>query len=53
MLRKGDTIKCNSGDEAVELMTTLEQEDIQTNFEYEHDGQKGIWLKVLKVGRKK
>ncbi len=49
MLKVGDTIKCSTADEAIKYMTNLALEGIETDFEYGHDGQKGIWLRVLKV----
>ena len=49
MFKKGDTIKCSDADEAVELMTELQKEGITTDFLYEKDGQKGIWLKVERI----
>lgn len=45
----GDTIKCFDKDEAVDIMTTLAKEGIQTDFLFEKDGEKGIWLVVEKV----
>jgi hypothetical protein len=47
MLQVGDTIKCHDKEEMVQLMTDLEKEDIHTDFLYEKDGVKGIWLVVV------
>lgn len=49
MLKKGDTIKCSSSDEAVDLMHTLDLEGYNTDFLYEKDGEKGLWLEILEV----
>lgn len=49
MLNIGDTIKCASADEMIELSTALAKEDIKTDFMYEKDGVKGLWLEI--VGR--
>lgn len=48
-LRKGDTIKCSDAEEAAYLIHELAMEDIETDFLYEKDGEKGIWLVVTKV----
>ena len=47
-LKKGDFIKCHDKDDITELM----KYDIETDFVYEKDGQKGLWLEVIKVGQK-
>lgn len=49
-LKIGDTIKCSSKAELVEIMTTLEKENIHTDFIYEKDGHKGLWLIVEGIG---
>lgn len=49
-LEVGDTIKCSTKEELVEWMTTLAKDDIETDFLYEKDGEKGYWLVVEKVG---
>ena len=48
-MKIGDTIKCSDANEAVELMTELQNEGIETDFLYKKDGQKGIWLKVERI----
>lgn len=49
MLKKGDTIKCSSSDEAVDLMDTLIREGYDADFLYEKDGEKGLWIEILEV----
>lgn len=49
MLKIGDTIKCASKDDAVDTMQNLAKEGIDTDFLYEKDGIKGIWLIVCKI----
>lgn len=46
----GDTIKCYNKDELVKIMTALEKENIHTDFLYEKDGHKGLWLIVEGIG---
>lgn len=46
-MKVGDTIKCHSKEEMVDLMTELEMEDIHIDFLYEKDGEKGYWLVVV------
>ena len=52
MLQVGDTIKCHDKEEMVTLMTELAKENITTDFMYEKDGKKGLWLVVERIGRK-
>lgn len=47
-MKKGDTIKCNDKEELIELMEDLAHEGIETDFLYEKDGEKGLWLIVTK-----
>lgn len=49
MFKKGDTIKCSSSDEAVDLMDELLREGYNTDFLYEKDGEKGLWIAILGV----
>lgn len=49
MLKKGDTIKCSSPDEAIDLMYELDLEGYDTDFLYEKDGEKGLWIAILEV----
>lgn len=46
MLQVGDTIKCTSSDDAIDTMQSLAAEGVETDFLYEKDGQKGLWLEV-------
>lgn len=50
MLKVGDTIKCSTKEEMVDLMQELAKEGIETDFMYEKDGEKGLWLVVERVG---
>lgn len=54
-LNVGDTIKCLNAEEMVNLMYNLHAEGIETDFMYEKDREKGLWLKVTEVkhGRKR
>lgn len=45
----GDTIKCHDKNEMVDYMMALAQEGIETEFVYEKDGVKGLWLEVVKI----
>ena len=49
MLKKGDTIKCSSSDEAIDLMYELDREGYDVDFLYEKDGEKGLWIVILGV----
>lgn len=48
MLKKGDTIKCKNAHDLVNTMMRLAKEDIETDFLYELNGEKGHWLIVTK-----
>ena len=48
MLKKGDTIKCHDEEEIIYLSTVLEKEGYTTDFLYEKDGEKGLWLEIIK-----
>ena len=48
-MKVGDTIKCRDKDDMVETMYQLQREGIETDFIYERDGKKGLWLEVVKV----
>lgn len=50
MLKAGDTIKCSNADDMVSTMLELAKENIETDFLYKKDGEKGLWLEILKVG---
>ena len=45
----GDTIKCRDKDDMIETMYALQSEGIETDFLYEKDGKKGLWLIVTKL----
>ena len=47
MLKVGDTIKCSNADEMIEISTELAKDNIKTDFVYEKDGAKGLWLEVV------
>ena len=54
-LKVGDTIKCATSKEMVDLMMLLAKEGIETDFLYEKDGEHGLWLEIVEVmedGRK-
>ena len=53
MLKKGDTIKCHDEDEIIYLMGVLEREGHGTDFLYELNGEKGLWLEITKGIRRK
>ena len=49
MLKVGDTIKCADAEDMISTMQELAKCDIETDFLYEKDGEKGLWLEVIKV----
>lgn len=51
-LKVGDTIKCSTPDEMIDIMTELAKENIDTDFLYEKDGEKGLLLVIEKVNGK-
>ena len=51
-MKKGDTIKCKDSDDMVNAMYGLMDDGIETDFLFEKDGKKGLWLIVTKVKRK-
>ena len=48
-LKLGDTIKCSNADKMIYLQTELAKEDIQVDFVYERNGEKGLWLLITSV----
>ena len=52
MFKKGDTIKCHDEEEILYLMKELEKEGYETDFLFEKDGEKGLWLEITKGIRK-
>ena len=53
VLKKGDTIKCANEKDLLITMKGLETAGIETDFLYEKDGEKGLWLEVIRVHRSK
>ena len=49
MLKVGDTIKCRDTEDLVETMKELQDNGIETDFLYEKNGEKGLWLIVEKT----
>lgn len=49
MLKVGDTIQCHDADDMIDYMQALLSEGIDTDFLYEKDGKKGLWLIVTEV----
>ena len=52
MLKKGDTIRCRDPEDLVNAFMELSKLDIDVDFMYEKDGQKGYWLEVQKDEKK-
>ena len=48
-LQVGDTIRCHDKDKMVNISMELDHEGIDTDFLYEKDGQKGLWLVVVDI----
>ena len=42
-------VKCANADDMVSTMLELAKENIETDFLYKKDGEKGLWLEILKV----
>lgn len=51
-LKVGDTVKCASPEEMVELMYELQKQGIETDFLYSVNGVRGLYLEVVKVETK-
>ena len=49
VLKVGDTIKCHDNDDMVEYMMALNKEGVETDFVYELNGVKGLWLEIVKI----
>ena len=45
----GDMIRCHDEKEMIAIMECLAKEGITTDFVYEKDGEKGLWLEITKV----
>ena len=48
-LEIGDTIKCRDEEDCIQTMRELSKGGIETDFLYEKDGEKGLWLEVKKI----
>lgn len=45
-LKVGDTIKCRDKDDMVSTFMELQKCGINSDFLYEKDGEKGLWLVI-------
>ena len=45
----GDTIQCRDKEDLVETMHELMELGIETDFKFEKDGERGLWLVVEKI----
>lgn len=52
-LQIGDTIKRHDKNDLVHTMYELQAEGIETDFLFEKDGEKGLWLRVKKISKSK
>lgn len=50
-LKKGDLIKCTDAEDAANVADALCKNGIEWDFEYEHNGEKGIWIEIQKDER--
>lgn len=48
-LRAGDTIRCHDKEDMVNHMMALQKKGIETDFVYEKNGKKGLWLVVTRI----
>lgn len=48
-LTVGDTIQCRDKEDLVETMNELMELGIETDFKFEKDGERGLWLIVEKI----
>lgn len=48
-LSVGDMIRCADAEDMVNTMKDLQEEGIDTEFEYERNGEEGLWLVVTKI----
>lgn len=48
-LKVNDKIKCNGIADLIDTMYLLATENVETDFSYEQNGEKGYWLVVTKV----
>lgn len=49
MLKVGDTIQCRDKDDMLATYIDLQNNGAVTEFMYEKDGEKGLWLIVTEV----
>ena len=49
MLKVGDTIKCANKEDLLKTHNDLAENGIQTDFMYEKDGVKGLWLEIISI----
>ena len=50
LLHVGDLIGCRDKDDMADTSRALAEEGIETDFVYEKNGIKGLWLEVIKIG---
>lgn len=48
-LKVGDTIKFQDAEDMINTMFNLNHCGIETDFMYEKDGERGLWLEVIEV----
>lgn len=46
-LKPLDTIKCSDAVEMIEVHYSLSMQGYKTDFLYEKDGEKGLWIEIL------
>ena len=51
-LKVGDLIKCHDTEDCLKYHDELAKHDIMTDFLYEKDGEKGLWLEIISIGTK-
>lgn len=49
MLKIGDTIKCHDAEDAAKLVGELAMGGYDTEFVYQKDGERGIWLEITEA----
>ena len=49
MLKAGDTIKCANKEDLLNTHNDLALNGVYTDFLYEKDGERGLWLIVEKI----
>lgn len=49
MFNIGDTIKCKDSEEMVKVMHELTANGIETEFMFEKNGERGLWLEITKI----